>query len=347
MSVSIEDVAKKANVSISTVSRVLNRRHLVNEKTCARVEAVIHELRYRPNPFARGLMLQRSNILGLLLPDIHGEFYSEIIRGANMTARELGFQLIVSSAIDGDDSEALLSGVVQDGLLDGVAIMVSELDGAFQSSITDLSIPFVVLDCEVEQSDHDTVLIDQRQGAMMLMWHLIDRCGARRIIFIGGQPTNIDSIKRYDAYREVLQDAELPYSTKDVYHLDYRYETAFELGCRSVAAWAKPHTCVFAANDEMAAGIIAAAATNGIRVPKQLAVAGFDGTRVAQMTHPPLTTVRVPMSDMGAAAVRLLCERLSDPERPQQRITLKSELVVRQSCGASLLAPEGTHPRRG
>ena len=111
MPASIEDVAKLANVSISTVSRVVNRRALVNEETCKRVEAAIRELRYRPNAFARGLMLRKSGIVGLVLPDLHGEFYSEIIRGANVKAREMGHNLLLSSALPGDDAESWLSAI--------------------------------------------------------------------------------------------------------------------------------------------------------------------------------------------------------------------------------------------
>src|SRR6476660_2413764 len=109
MPASIEDVAKLANVSISTVSRVINRRSLVNQETCKRVEAAIRELRYRPNAFARGLLLRQSGIVGLVLPELNGEFYSEIIRGANIRARELGHNLLLSSALPGDDSESWLS----------------------------------------------------------------------------------------------------------------------------------------------------------------------------------------------------------------------------------------------
>src|SRR3977135_1440193 len=105
MPASIEDVAKRAKVSITTVSRVVNRRALVNEATCKRVEAAIRELRYRPNAFARGLMLQKSGIVGLVLPDLHGAFYSEIIRGANIQAREMGHTLLLSSALAGHDAE--------------------------------------------------------------------------------------------------------------------------------------------------------------------------------------------------------------------------------------------------
>src|ERR1700752_2673786 len=126
MPASIEDVAKLANVSISTVSRVINRRSLVNQETCKRVEAAIRELRYRPNAFARGLMLRKSGIVGLVLPDLHGEFYSEIIRGANVQAREMGHNLLLSSAMRGDDGEGWLSAIGQRALVDGLAMMVSD-----------------------------------------------------------------------------------------------------------------------------------------------------------------------------------------------------------------------------
>ena len=121
MPASLEDVAKLANVSISTVSRVINRRELVNEETCQRVEAAIRELRYRPNAFARGLMLRKSGIVGVVLPDLHGEFYSEIIRGANQQARELKHNLLLSSALAGDDADSWLSALGQHALVDGLA----------------------------------------------------------------------------------------------------------------------------------------------------------------------------------------------------------------------------------
>src|SRR6187549_3540627 len=126
MPASIEDVAKLANVSISTVSRVVNRRALVNDETCKRVEAAIHELRYKPNAFARGLMLRKSGIVGLVLPDLHGEFYSEIIRGANMQSRATGHNLLLLSALPGDDAESWLSVIGVHSLVDGLALMISD-----------------------------------------------------------------------------------------------------------------------------------------------------------------------------------------------------------------------------
>jgi LacI family transcriptional regulator, galactose operon repressor len=342
MPASIEDVAKLANVSISTVSRVINRRELVNESTCKRVEAAIRKLRYRPNAFARGLMLRKSGIVGLVLPDLHGEFYSEIIRGANSQARSTGHNLLLSSALPGDDAETWLAAIGQHALLDGLAVMVSDTVAVgIGPRLAEMHIPIVVLDDEIEGVEHDSVIIDQRRGALTLMQHLVEDCGARRVIFVGGLKTNIDTQARYEAYRDTLRDANLKCDKADVYYLDYTYESAYRLAIEKIRDWVGPHHCVFAANDEMAAGIIAGATVRGVSVPGDLGVVGFDDTRIAQMTKPLLTTVRVPMSRMGAAAVELLCRRIAEPERPAQKIALGAELVVRESCGCNATARHG------
>ena len=334
MPASIEDVAKLANVSISTVSRVVNRRALVNEATCKRVEAAIRELRYRPNAFARGLMLRKSGIVGLVLPDLHGEFYSEIIRGANAQARDMGHNLLLSSALPGDDAQGWLSTIGEHALVDGLALMVSDtMVSGIGPKLAQLHVPLVVLDDEIEGVDHDAVIIDQRQGALAMMRHLLEKCGAERVFFVGGVETNIDTQARYKAYRDSLRKASIKFHKTDVYHLDYTYESAYRLTIEKISEWAGPNHKVFAANDEMAAGIIAGAITKNVRVPEDLGVVGFDDTRIAQMTNPLLTTVHVPMSRMGATAIELLCERIAEPSRPAAKVALEAELVVRDSCG--------------
>ncbi len=334
MSVSIEDVAKAARVSISTVSRVINHRvDLVNQKTRERVETAIERLGYRPNAFARGLMLRRSEIVGLILPDLHGEFYSEIIRGANQQAREMGYNLIVSSTRDGDDSHSLLAATQRRTLLDGVAVMVSELTDRIQEVLASFQLPFVVLDDDIDGTPHDSVIIDQHYGAAALTRHLLEQRGVHRVIFVGGPATNVDSRARFEACRNVLNERGMTLAPGDIYHLDYRYETALRLASRELPKWTASRACVFAANDEMAAGILAAAASAGVAVPRELAVVGFDDTRVARMTHPTLTTVRVPMSEMGAKGIELLCRRVAAPDRTPMRLSLKPELIVRESCG--------------
>jgi LacI family transcriptional regulator len=335
MPASIQDVADRANVSISTVSRVLNRRNVVNEKTRKRVESAISELGYSPNVFARGLMLRRSHILGLILPGLHGEFYSEIIHGADKRAQALGYRLMVSSVSADDEGAGLVNIVGDHGMVDGLAVMISEANARTRATLERLKAPLVVLDGDFEGVKHDSVVIDQRMGAMAMMRHLVGPRRARRIVFIGGPATNIDTLERLSAYRFVMQECGYEIAAGDVHHLDYEYDTAYDVGLKRVKEWARRRATAFAANDEMAAGIVAAASKLGVEVPDQLPVVGFDDTRVANMTRPRLTTVRVPMASMGAAAFELLTQRLENPKRPATRITLEPELIVRQSCGAA------------
>ncbi len=332
MSVSISDVAKRANVSISTVSRVINGRQVVHEATRARVMHAIQQLGFTPNAFARGLMLRRSEIVGLMLPDLHGEFYSEIIRGAGAAARRCGYNLLLTATGEREDGPSLLNALQQRTLLDGVAVMVSEVSNQIEHALADFRLPFVVLDDEIEGQPHDSVIIDQAHGARALTRHLLERRGVRRIVFVGGPAQNVDTMTRLGACRDVLREAGLALAESDVAHLDYTYDTAYRFSRERVAAWQGPHTCVFAANDEMAAGVVAAAVATGVRVPEALLVVGFDDTRIAQMTRPALTTVRVPMAQMGAQAIELLCQRLADPERLPSKVTLQPELVIRESC---------------
>jgi LacI family transcriptional regulator len=168
-----------------------------------------------------------------------------------------------------------------------------------------------------------------------MMNHLLQRCQAQRIVFVGGVETNIDTQARYRAWRNALRNAGIEPRATDVFHLDYTYESAYRLAIAEIGSWTGPRHFVFAANDEMAAGIIAAAVAKGFSVPKELGVVGFDDTRVAQMIKPPLTTVRVPMSKMGATAIELLCQRIADPQRSPTRVSLPAELVVRESCGCN------------
>ncbi len=348
MGISIADVARRAGVSISTVSRVINRRHLVNAETRRRVDQAITELGYRPNMFARGLMLRKSDMLGLALPDVHGEFYSEIIRGANAKARELGYHLVIASSRGPQEAGALLDDLLRRSIVDGMAIMVSEEPGGRPWERIETQLPLVLLDGVLEDGEYDSVVIDQRAGALALMRHLVRRGGMRRIVFMGGPTTNVDTMARRQAYEEVMRAADLPVSPDDVYHLDFQYETAYAFARGRVKGWVGSRHCVFAANDEMACAVIDAATEAQVRVPQDLAVVGFDDTRIARMTRPPMTTVRVPMSTMGATAIELLCKRLSDPDQPPTHVSLTPQLIVRESCGVagqadSKPAPGDTH----
>ena len=219
-------------------------------------------------------------------------------------------------------------------LVDGIIVMVSEQDAQVSKSLIEANVPLVLLDGNVEGVKHDSVVIDQMNGAEAMARHLVKSCPESRLIFIGGLDTNLDTIDRLKAFRKVLSEAGHPLREEDVVHLDYSYETAYEYSVQHVLEWSKDRAAVFAANDEMAAGVIDAAISATLNVPNDLRVVGFDDTRIAQLTRPRMSTVRVPMAEMGASAIELLIRRLKEPDRPPLKITLQTELVVRESCGA-------------
>lgn len=334
MRVSIVDVANRAEVSISTVSRVLNKRNLVNAKTRERVELAIRELGFRPNAFGRGLMLRRSEVVGLVLPDLHGDFYSEIIRGADAKARSMGYNLVVSSAATGEDSHSLLETLQDRGLIDGVAVMIAEITEDTERVLSGFRQPIVLMDGVSPCDQHDSVVIDQERGVHALARHLLGKCGVQRVIFLGGCDTNADTQARLTAWRQATTQARRPLDPDDVFHLDYEFESACRLTADRLDDWADPDTCVVAANDEMAAGVISAAQAAGLSIPDDLQVVGFDDTRLAKLIRPRLTTVRVPMWQMGARAVELLCGRIQDGDQAPRQVSLAPSLVVRGSCRA-------------
>ena len=333
MAVSIADVADLAKVSISTVSRVINGHNIVNETTRKRVESAIAKLGYRPNVFARGLMINRSNILSLVLPDLHGEFYSEIIRGANLRARESGIHLMVSSLTSDDLNRIVISTLCGNGLADGVVVMISESAAQSREFLDRVSVPLVILNTDAASSNRDCVTIDQREGAELLMDHLLSDSTLQRVVFVGGAKTNIDSKVRFSVYQQKMADAGRTIGAGDVFHLDFQYDSAFALATEKIHDWASRDCCVFAANDEMAAGIMHACIAAGVTIPADLRVVGFDDTRLARLVKPSLTTVRVPMAEMGAAAIESLTKRIENQDAPFSKVTLRPELVVRDSCG--------------
>jgi LacI family transcriptional regulator len=329
--VSIHDVAVAARVSIATVSRVMNNPKLVSPKTAARVQEVITQIGYVPNPFAQGLMTKASRVLGIALPDIHGEFYSELLRGADAESRRLGYHLLVSSEPRADEVDH--RGLAF-GLIDGLAVMITNPDAALVKMAQSSAMPTVVIDLDLHERGMDAVLIDSEPGTREAVKHLLESVEAGKIYFVGGPSDNFDTQQRAKAFAAALADAGHSPRGDQVTFGTYTSEWGREwtnkvlapTGVRGGGA-----VGVLAGNDEIAIGIVQAAGDCGLSVPGDVRVVGFDDTRIAQLIRPRLTTVRVPMSEVGAAAVRLLVKRVEDPDAESTCLRLPTGLVVRES----------------
>lgn len=334
----IGDVAEAAGVSIATVSKVVNDRYGVAPTTLARVRAVIAELGYERSLIARSMRSQRTNVIGVLVPDIE-PFSAELLKGAADVIRERSYELIVYSA-GGHGSEfagwerrnvARLSGT----LTDGVILVAPTVDDVNDAA------PVVAVDPHSGSGRLPSVHSDNLAGAFSATEHLIG-LGHRRIGFVAGRPDLDSATQREEGWRRALAAAGIPVDPRLIVVGGYTSDQASDAAAQLLKRADRP-TAVFAANDLSALRTIDVARQLGLSVPEDLSVVGFDNIPEAAASDPPLTTIDQSIQDMGRRAAELLVEMIearaqgdavgATIDEPRQ-ITLPTRLVVRQSCRA-------------
>ncbi|MFL5605145.1 MAG: LacI family DNA-binding transcriptional regulator [Gemmatimonadaceae bacterium] len=333
MSVTIKDVARLAGVSVATVSRVLNASAPVQADTRARVLQVARELRFAPNGAARTLSRRRAGALGVILPDLYGEFFSELLRGIDQEAQRAGHSLLVSSSHH--DSRGVAAAIrAMRGRVDGLLVMAPEIPAeALDSALPD-GLPVVLLN-RAPGVAAASVMVDNYGGAHEMTRHLLS-LGHRRIGFLAGAANNADSDERQRGFLDALREAGVQHDRGLCARGDFAEEGGWR-GARALLALATPPSVIFAANDAMAVGALSALREAGIDVPADMGVVGFDDIPVARFLHPPLTSVRVGIAALGERGASLLLSTITErppPPGAPRRDVLPTELVVRASCGA-------------
>ena len=332
MSVTIKEVGRQAQVSVATVSRVLNDKGPVREETRKRVLRVARRLRYAPHGAARSLITKRTSTIGVLMPDIYGEFFSEVIRGVDAAARQSGYHLLVSSShSEKEEIEAALRAMR--GRVDGLIAMCPDVRPQDLKRNLPESLPIVLLNCSNGRSV-DSIRVDNYGGAFAMVRHLAG-LGHRRIAHIAGEAKNYDARERLRGYRDAMERHAGGAESRLVVEGDFSDAAGYRAGKRLLDLVPAP-TAVFAAHDSMAIGCLAALAEAGRRVPQDVALAGFDDIPTASFTIPPLTSVRVSIAELGGRALeRLLHAVAMENRQPKRQETLATTLVVRRSCGAA------------
>jgi LacI family transcriptional regulator len=341
--VTIVDVARRARVSASTVSHVINGTRAVAPATRRRVEAAIAAVAYRPNALARSLRSGRSHTLGLLLPDSGNPFFAEVGREIQLAAFDAGLSVFLCNTENDPEKEQRSVGVLTRTRVDGLVLVAVDDRGDALRALVRQRVPVVVMDRERPDLALDTVLTDHREGGRLATRHLA-ALGHRRIGVVAGPRGLSPSELRLAGHRRALAEAGLPAAPELVRHGDFHPESG-RAAARALLALARPPTAILACNDLMAMGVLRAAAEAGRRVPEDLAVVGYDDIELAAFTVPPLTTVAQPRREMGRAAVRLLVNRLADPGLPPQQALLPVALAVRRSCGAAAGGAPARHGR--
>ena len=324
--VTIKDIAREAEVSIASVSRVLNNVGRVSDATRARILSIAERLRYVPHEGARSLIRKRSATVGMVLPDLHGEFFSELLRGADSAVRALGMHLLVSTS-HGDPDEAAAAIRSMRGRVDGLLLMSPHVDASFAARHLSGDLPVVLLNAPLGAAPH-LVSIDDYAGAAAMVRHLA-ATGRTRIAHIAGPVGNSDAAERLRGYRDALGHESDPAL---VFQGDFSVE-AGRAAALAFAALSPRPDAIFAANDMMAAGCMEALAELGIAIPGEIAIGGFDDVPLAHFLSPPLTTMRIDVARFGRTAVDQLVAVIGGATDASAAEKIVPVLVIRQSCG--------------
>jgi len=331
MGVTIRDVAKEAGVSATTVSRVFNHGDLVTEETRERVMKVARQMGYRPNATAKSLSQGRTDAIGIVLPAPHGEFFSEVIRGIDEVAQSSGHHILISSShYSFSESEAALQALP--GRVDGLLIMTTHVRAKALIDSVSLDVPTVFMNSALHEPGYDAFDIENREGTRKAVTHLVER-GHSKIGIVKGPIDSFDVQERMLGYHDALAEAGIDPEAQVHIRGDFTQESGYEAGETLLKMDALPDA-VFFCNDYMAIGAMASLQEAGVQIPGDLAVAGFDDIPSARYSSPSLTTVQVPVYDLGRAAAKQLLLRIRHGgEAETVDRVLPSTLVVRNSTG--------------
>ncbi len=332
--ITIRDVAREAGVSLATVSRALNNGAHVTKATRERVRAAADQLGYVPHGGARSLITRRTGTLGVLLPDLYGEFFSELIRGIDKTAQRHQFHLLLASS-HSDAREIATAVSSMRGRVDGFIVMSPDTAALAALGTLARSYPAIVLGAAQDLGSFATISVANFDGAVAMMRHLIS-LGHREIAFVRGPDGNAEAADRLRGVHAGAAET-LGVCVREL-EGDFRQESGYAAARQLLRASVLPDA-IFCANDAMALGAIAALHESGVRVPEELAVVGFDDIPIARFLSPTLTTIRVPIAELGERAAERLITSLQDavPLDDHREVAMTS-LVVRASCGASVRA---------
>ncbi|MFF1296950.1 MULTISPECIES: LacI family DNA-binding transcriptional regulator [unclassified Streptomyces] len=326
-------VAARAGVGRTTVSRVINGSELVSEKARAAVLAAIAELNYVPNSVARGLVTSRTNSVALVIPESESRlgsepYFSAVIRGVSTALAETRTQLQLVLVRDQAERDQLTESVAE-RRVDGVLLVSVHEHDPLPGLLEDMGLPTVLAGRRSPDESLSHVHSDNTGGAAAAVNHLLAR-GRHTVATISG-PLDMDVARsRLQGWREALEKAGHQAPDRLVASADFTEEGG-AAAMRSLLERVPELDALFVASDVMAAGALAELRRQGRSVPDDVAVVGFDDSIIARHTNPPLSTVRQPVEEIGAMIGRILLEEIGDPERPRRRVTLPTELVVRES----------------
>ncbi len=332
MKITIHDIAKKAGVSIATVSRAFSEaKNSVKPETREKIYKIAEELNYAPNAIARSLASNSTKTIGVVLPEIQGEFFTDIIQGIDEIAFADGYHMIVAGSHSQRNIIDSIMGFMGKSMVDGIILMVPTITNRVQSLLEKYNTPVVIITDDEDFREYDTVGIDNFQGTYSIIRHLIKNQNHTNIAIINGPDENNDAIKRRAGYLAALKDSGIETNDEWIIQSDFTLNGG-ELACSRLLSLRNKPDVIFAANDMMALGCYRVAQKMGVSIPDQLGIVGFDHITLADFIHPKLTTVHVPIAELGKKAAGILFDKISKKKEGEpQHIKISTGVIIGDS----------------
>ncbi|MBD8027097.1 catabolite control protein A [Ureibacillus sp. Re31] len=330
MTVTIYDVAREANVSMATVSRVVNGNQNVKPATRKKVLEVIERLEYRPNAVARGLASKKTTTVGVIIPDISNNIYAEAARGIEDIATMYRYNIILANSDQNEEKELTLLDTMLGKQVDGIVMMSDAVTPKLHQSIEHSPVPIVLAGSVDESNQFASVNIDYFQASYEAVQLLIEN-GHKRIAFVSGPlQYTINSKFKLEAYKKAIVDANMELDESLIVSDDDTYDSGIE-AWETLSALENPPTAFFAGSDELAIGLIHGAQDSGKKVPNEIEVISFENSKLARMVRPQLTSVVFPLYDIGAVAMRLLTKIMNKEKIDNQSVIIPHRIEKRNS----------------
>lgn len=330
MNITIYDVAREANVSMATVSRVVNGNPNVKPATRKKVLEVIERLGYRPNAVARGLASKKTTTVGVIIPDISSTFFADLARGIEDIATMYKYNIILSNSDQNIDKELHLINTMLGKQVDGIVFMSGNVTDQHVDEFEKSPVPIVLAGSIEESGKIPSVNIDYEQAAYDVTKSFIDKGHSHIAFVIGPLHEPINSVKKLAGYKRALAEAGIEYLEELVVEGDDTYDSGIEAFDKLMEAESKP-TAIFVGQDEMALGVVLGAEDKGFSIPEDFEVVSSDNTRLTLMVRPQLTTVVQPLYDIGAVAMRLLTKLMNQEKMNDTIVVLPHRIEERNS----------------
>lgn len=340
----ISDVAKEADVSLAAVSRVLSgdKSFVVRDETRVRITNAAKKLKYKPNPVARGLRTSRTYSLGIIVPELDNPVHARIIIGAERAAAERGYSLLIAHRDAGMSESAIYERLVRQNRVDGLIVATLQDEKVGVSALNSLGNPYVLVNRKARGAGHH-VVIDDKGGSKKAIEYLVS-LGHRRIAHLSGSPKRYNSKCRFQGYRDGLLSAGLPFDESMVFEAGYTLKGGADAAQALLMADVERPTAIFASTLLVAAGAMSVFRDNGVRVPEDISVIGFNDGAIAEILAPPLTTVRTPLEQMGVNAAISLIDRIESVSMIGKQMLEGTEIVVRASTAKPKRATRKKQP---